>query len=140
METEQVLARLRGLGRRLTRQRYLVVEALLAGERPQSAEGIYQRCREKDRGISYPTIYRTLEMLVEAEVVRKLHFGGSKYWYEAAWQREHHHHLVCLECGAKEPIMVCPRELIAREAQRNQFKVLDHQFEILGICKDCQGR
>ena len=138
MDLEQVLAKLSNLGHRITRQRRLVAQIILADCCLQSAEDIYAKCRELDDSISYPTIYRTLDILVEAEMVRKLHFGGSRSWYEPLQRQEHHHHLVCRECGAKVPIAACPGQLIAQEARRNQFKVLDHQFEIVGICKDCQ--
>lgn len=138
MDTDLVLAKLSALGHRITRQRRLVVEVILADPCLQSAEDIYVKCRELDDSISYPTIYRTLDMLVETEMVRKLHFGGSKSWYESVQRQEHHHHLVCRECGVKVPIAACPEKLIAQEASRNRFKVLDHQFEIVGICKDCQ--
>lgn len=138
MDTEKVLARLDGLGHRITRQRKLVVEVVVGAACLLGADEVYQRCREQDDSISFPTIYRTLDILVDAEVVRKLHFGQGRSWFEWVGQEGHHHHLVCQECGAKLPIDSCPRELIRDVARRNQFKVMDHQFEILGICKECQ--
>ncbi|MDD2283388.1 MAG: Fur family transcriptional regulator [Eubacteriales bacterium] len=139
MDLEQIIAKLSARGHRITRQRRLVLEVILADPCLQSAEGIYGKCRELDDSISYPTIYRTLDMLVEAGVVRKLHFNQGKSWYELVENNLHHHHLVCSECGAKVPISACPLELLKEDLQRAQFRVLDHQFEILGICKDCQS-
>lgn len=140
MDTVKVLALLSSLGHRITKQRTVVVEVIFKSRCLQSAEDIYAKCRKRDDSISFPTIYRTLDTLVEAGVVKRLHFGEGRSWYEPSQQEGHHHHLVCQECGAKVPMTACPEELIRDEAQRNQFKVLDHQFEILGICRGCQGR
>lgn len=126
------------MGHRITRQRTLVVEVVMGSHCLLSAEEVYERCKEADASISFPTIYRTLDMLVEAGAVRRLHFGQGRSWFEPVKQEGHHHHLICRECGAKVPIALCPERLIQEAAQRNQFKVLDHQFEILGICKGCQ--
>lgn len=139
MDIHQVIALLSRLGHRITRQRRLVAETILDVPRLQSAEELFDRCRQVDSNISYPTIYRTLDMLVEAKVVRKLHFGQGRSWFEPAQLHGHHHHLVCQDCGAKVPFAACPDEIIRNEARRNGFKVLDHQFEILGICKGCQN-
>lgn len=139
METEIVLAKLSRDGYRITRQRMVIVDTILKGTCLQSAEEIYDRCKDLDSSISYPTIYRTLEMLVEAEVVRKLNFGQGRSWFEPVQQGgHHHHHLVCKECGLKVPMEVCPAQLIKSLAEKNKFQVLDHQFEILGLCWDCQ--
>lgn len=133
------LAKLSTLGYRITRQRRLVLEVIRANPCLQSAEDIYDKCRNIDSSISYPTIYRTLDILVEAGMVRKSHFNQGKSWYEASDNNLHHHHLLCKECGTKIPIKACPLGSLEADLQRTQFKVLDHQFEILGICKDCQS-
>jgi Fe2+ or Zn2+ uptake regulation protein len=139
MDVNQVLAYLSRLGHRITLQRRAVVAAIFATPCLQSVEEIYEKCKGLDRAISLPTIYRTLDILVEAEVVRKLHFGQGRSWFEpVARGGDHHHHLVCRECGMKTPMASCPQRLIEEEASRNQFVVLDHQFEILGICKGCR--
>lgn len=139
MEIEKVLTLLSRLGHRITRQRTMVVEVVLDSSCLQCAEDIYDKCRQLDDGISLPTIYRTLDMLVSAGVVRKLHFGQGRSWFEPIQQEGHHHHLVCRNCGAKAPVNTCPHQLIQEVARRNEFIVLDHQFEILGICRECQN-
>lgn len=140
MENQRGLAKLSTLGYRITRQRRLVLEVILAKSCLQSVEDIYARCRERDDSISYPTIYRTLDILVEAGMVRRTHFNQGKSWYEAVKSsNHHHHHFVCKDCGAKVAIPVCPMDLLEEDLRRAQFQVLEHQFELLGICKDCQS-
>lgn len=140
MTADEILAKLSQAGHRITRQRTVVVEIVADSACLQSAEEIYRRCKERDDSISFPTIYRTLDMLVESDVVRRLHFGRGRSWYEPVRRHGHHHHLACLECGAVAPVDACPGQLIREAAGRYGFKVLDHQFEILGICKECQEK
>lgn len=138
MDANGVLALLSRQGHRITPQRSLVVETICAADSLLCAEGILAKCRQRDQRISLPTVYRTLEMLTAAEVVRKQHFGQDRCWYEGICPGEHVHHLVCQKCGARTPLARCPSKLIIEEATRNQFKVLGHQFDITGVCKDCQ--
>lgn len=137
MDAEAVLGQLCGLGHRITPQRKLVVEVILGSPCLQTAEVIYRKCRERDESISYPTIYRTLDMLVTAKILRKVYLGDNRARYELVGAGEHRHRLLCCQCGAKVPID-CPRQHIAQEACRNHFVVLDHQLEIMGICQECQ--
>lgn len=141
MDIEHVWKHLSQRGYRKTRQRRLVVEAVSAGGCLQSAEEILQRCREQDANISFPTIYRTLEVLAEAGLVRRVNLGQGCTWFEPVRNSQgHHHHLVCTACGARQPIAACPRQLIEQEARRNRFKVLEHHFEIIGLCGACAAK
>lgn len=139
MDAEEALTQFSQHGYRITRQRRAVVEVMLESPCPKHAEEIFSKCRETDNSISFPTIYRTLDRLVEMGLVRKVYFGQGRSWFESTGVNEtKHHHLICSKCGAKVPFTARLREIIRQEARRNQFKVLDHRFEIMGICKDCQ--
>lgn len=137
MDIKQALARLNALGYRVTRQRRLVLEVIRANPCLQNVDDIFTQCRGRDESISYPTIYRTLDMLVEAGMARRTHFQG-KNWYEGVMS-SHHHHFVCTECGATVALAVCPLDFLKEDLRAAQFEVHEHQFELLGICKDCQS-
>src|SRR5690554_1393702 len=141
MDAHGVLTQLSQRGYRITRQRRVVVEAILETPCPKHAEEVFSKCKELDSSISFPTIYRTLGRLVEMGVVRKVYYGQDRSWFEPVQQSgaQHHHHLICSRCGAKVPFDACPKDIIRQQAVRNDFKVLGHKFEIMGICKECQG-
>ncbi|MTI96032.1 MAG: transcriptional repressor [Firmicutes bacterium] len=139
MGIDSLLAKLNRHGYRVTRQRKLVLMAIGENACLQSAEDIYERCRREDKSISMPTVYRTLEMLVELGQLRKLNYDSERAWFEPV-RGEHHHHMICQRCGAKAQISQCPGKLIDELAAANNFQVLDHRFEIFGICGSCRGK
>lgn len=139
MDAQAILLELNRRGHRITGQRQLVVEVLLAGPLPQSAAAIYARCQQRDGAISCPTVYRTLSLLAQARVLEKLPMEAGNVYQLLEKEQLHQHQLICQKCGARVLFNACPRQLIAREASRHQFRVLGHKFEIIGLCKDCQA-
>ena len=140
MDAQAILLELNQRGHRITDQRRLVVEVLLAGPLPQSAADIFDRCQQRDGAISCPTVYRTLGLLTQIQVLERLPTETGNVYQLAEKGQTHQHQLICQKCGVRVLFSACPRQLIAREACRYQFQVLGHRFEIIGLCKDCQAR
>ena len=93
-ELEQLL---RSRGYRLTNQRRTIVREL-EGSRHLSAEEIYDRVKGGYPELGLSTVYRTLDLLHELEIVRKEDFGEGYSRYELVTERMHHH-ARCRECG-----------------------------------------
>ncbi len=95
----QLPTALRGRGRRLTRQRQAIWEALVAEpDRHSSAEEIVAHVRGRLPAVNPSTVYRTLDVLVAEGLLLRTDLGADRAFYEPA--REHpHHHLVCEQCG-----------------------------------------
>jgi Fur family transcriptional regulator, ferric uptake regulator len=123
-----VVGRIRGLGYKATPQRLAVLRAL-AAEQHQSLGEIRARCPE----VGLVTIYRTLDLLSEIGVVRRLELGGGPR-YELA--EDHHHHLICESCGAVSEFERCPLDL--RRLRGMDFEVSSHTLEIYGRCAKCR--
>ncbi len=85
-------------GHRLTLQRMLVIEALHNAVRHISAEEIYEELHRRHPYANISTVYRTLELLKELELVTETDFGEGRVRYHVA-EKGHHHHLVCHSCG-----------------------------------------
>jgi Fur family ferric uptake transcriptional regulator len=91
---------LRSGGRRLTRQRQLIWEALTSEpDRHLSADELVERVRSELPRVNASTVYRTLDLLVEEGLVRRADLGRDRAFYEPAADHPHHH-LVCERCGA----------------------------------------
>lgn len=89
---------LRETGHRLTPQRMLVIEALHNADRHISAEELYEQLHGRYPYANISTVYRTLELLKELNLVTETDFGEGYVRYHVA-EKGHHHHLVCQTCG-----------------------------------------
>ena len=138
----EVELRLRSRNVRYTNGRRAVVDALSAAAGPMSAAELHVVI---GTAVPLSSLYRTLTVLEESEIVVP-HFGsrGITRYELAEWITGHHHHLVCTVCGAVEDIDV-PEEheadvsaVVARIAKLASFEPLDHVLEIEGICPKCR--
>ena len=85
---------------RRTSQRDAIIEAALGTHEHFSAEGLLEMARKSDPTVSRATIYRTLPLLVEAGLLREMHFGKDYKLYDPNFvDRPHHNHLICLDCN-----------------------------------------
>jgi Fur family ferric uptake transcriptional regulator len=89
---------LREKGHRLTPQRMLVIEALHNADKHISAEELYNQLHSRYPYANISTVYRTLELLKELNLVTEADFGEGCVRYHVA-EKGHHHHLVCQSCG-----------------------------------------
>ena len=136
----QVESRLGEHNVRYTRGRRAVIEALLSSDGPKSAA-------ELDGSLSdlpLSSLYRTLGVLESAGVVAPHHGSRGVTRYEIAdWLRGHHHHVVCIDCGAVEDIEIPERderlldEVIGAAAKSVAFEPVDHSLEIVVRCSNC---
>jgi len=85
-------------GYHLTPQRMLVIEALHRADGHISAEEIYEQLHSRYPYSNISTVYRTLELLKELNLVTETDFGDGRVRYHVA-EKGHHHHLVCYRCG-----------------------------------------
>lgn len=128
-------------GFKLTPQRELTVEVLLEKEKDHlSAEEIYLLVKAKNAGIGLATVYRTLEILTELQIINKLTFqdGIARYDLNMNDQKHQHHHLLCLKCGSIEEVKQDMLFEIELEIEKEyEFKVKDHRLTFHGLCKNC---
>lgn len=138
----EVEERLRRQEVRYTRGRRSVVNALADAAGPLSAAELHDSMVSS---VPLSSLYRTLTVLEEAEVVVP-HFGarGVTRYELAEWIKGHHHHFVCLECGAVEDIDVPPDletevgAAVAKIAHLARFAATSHVLEIEGMCRRCR--
>lgn len=125
----------------VTRPRDLVAETVLGSEDHLSVDAIARRLRERGLGVGTATIYRTLELLVKAGIVRAHEFGEGYRRYEPAAGEGGHEHLVCARCGR---VVEFANERLERMlpviADEYAFRHQRHRVEIFGTCRDCLQR
>jgi Fur family transcriptional regulator, ferric uptake regulator len=98
---------------------------------------------EMDRRLSAgrASVYRTLEQLEALHLVQKIDIGSEAAGYERLDPGEHHHHLVCEECGTLEPFADQGLErAIAAVSRASDFEVETHDVVLKGTCPSCARR
>ncbi|REF36123.1 Fur family transcriptional regulator [Thermasporomyces composti] len=133
---EELRAELRSRGYRLTPQRQLVLEAV---EELQHAtpEQILQVVRRKARGVNISTVYRTLELLEDLDLVTHTHLGDRAPTYHST-STPAHAHAVCRACGRVSEV---PPEAVERFAatllERYGFRLDIRHLAVFGECTEC---
>jgi len=86
-------------GLRRTSQREAIIDAAFSSEEHFTAEDLLLRARKIDPSVSRATVYRTLPLLVESELLKELDLKGDMTMYDPNFvERPHHNHLVCVDC------------------------------------------
>ncbi|MBI4235921.1 MAG: transcriptional repressor [Chloroflexi bacterium] len=121
---------------RATRSRRAVMEAVIPWAGLFSAEEL---CRALP-SVSRATVYRALAYLQEIGVVCRVPAGSGAPRYRTGSPR-HHHHLVCVRCGAVQDIARCDLDAIVRSiTDRFGYEPVDHRLEVYGRCATCCGQ
>jgi len=127
---------------KFTIQREVILETLYNSDEHLTPESLHHLIQNKypDLKTGIATIYRTLALLEDSNVVTSLSFGAQGKKYELG-AKEHHDHLICTECGSIT-------EFVDEDIEERQhtitnelgFKMSDHSMQIYGICSKCQTK
>jgi Fur family ferric uptake transcriptional regulator len=124
---------------RVTNQRRQILETFLETEGHLSAGQLYDLVRRKGIGVGYTTVYRTLGLLVDSGIARRIDLGEREALFEHEISHTHHDHLVCIKCGKSieffDPTI---EEMQRRIAEENRFTPQRHSLVIHGLCEQCR--
>jgi Fur family ferric uptake transcriptional regulator len=138
---QQIRTRLAEHDVRYTGGRRRVVEALALAEGPRSASELHD---DLDGEVPISSLYRSLAVMTDAGVLTHHHGLKGVTRYELAeWLVGHHHHLVCVDCGAVDDVELSPpveatlRSLVSEVVADRGFVATGHALEIDGRCPAC---
>jgi Fe2+ or Zn2+ uptake regulation protein len=137
---ETVLARLRAVGQRYTRNRRVLVEVLESADRPLTITETLQL-----RRLPQSSAYRNLAVLEQAKVVHRVTGSDEFARYELAEELtdHHHHHLICTSCGAIVDFTLPPslerilEATMVDVASDTMFRAERHRLDFIGTCQRC---
>jgi len=129
-------AKLRNKGYRSTQQRELILGALTGY--PRSVEEIMDALKKKLVSIDRVTVYRTLDCFVDLGIVGKTQFLDKTAKFELLNGEEHHHHLVCDNCGSVRDIAFDESDILKKVKSCSDFQVRTHTLEFFGLCANCK--
>jgi len=136
---KEVITILRRYGYKLTPQRRAVIRTIASSQDHLTPAALYQKVHYDYPSIGLVTIYRTIEILNKTGLICEVHAGGNCRSYLMRRPAEHHHHLLCSNCGLVVDFMNCDLgELEKKLSEETGFEMEDHLLEFLGICPACQ--
>jgi Fur family peroxide stress response transcriptional regulator len=131
-----IIDALRKKGFKATPQRIAICKAALQTSTHPTAQEIYKKVKEEYPTISLATVYKTLKVLKELNLVQELPFFQRKIRFDT--NTKPHINLVCLKCGAIKDLNDPAAQLIVDKLTNSAaFKVNGQRIDIYGICKKC---
>jgi len=127
---------------KFTIQREVILEMLYNSDEHLTPEGLHHLIQEKhpDLNTGIATVYRTLSLLEDSEMVTSLSFGAQGKKYELG-AKDHHDHIICTKCGSISEFVDEEIELRQKKiAEELGFAMQEHSMQIYGICKTCQTK
>jgi Fe2+ or Zn2+ uptake regulation protein len=136
--TEELISILHSRGQRVTPQRLAILRALRDHGAHATAEEICRAIRHDLPGTSVPTVYATLDLLVELGLARKLDLGLGSSRYDA--RTDPHQHSVCRSCGRVDDLeFQLDGKRLARAAEAATFHADGVELVVTGLCDECYG-
>lgn len=128
---------------RQTPERFAVLDEVYAGNGHFDADELHMRLKIKGERVSRATVYNTLDLLQDADLVIRHQFGQNQAKYEPAFSYRQHDHLICTDCD--EVFEFCdPRIQGIQEMVGDVFgfRIQSHSLHVYGICErdDCPNR
>jgi len=128
----QAVRKIEAAGKRATPERTLLIEIITANPHLDAGQ-IYRIARERHPHIGLATVYRTLNLLKDADLIRVIELGENHAHYEL--RDEEHIHLVCSVCGKILDVPAPPA--LDAIAEQHGFRAQTAHFEWIGVCADC---
>jgi Fur family ferric uptake transcriptional regulator len=123
------------LGLRQTRQRKIILDAVLSSPRHVDAETIALVAKTLDKSIGLATVYRTLKMMTDAKILIERRFTDARACFEFSDEEHHHDHLICNQCGEIVEFLDESIENRQVEIARNLgFNLVRHKMELFADC------
>jgi Fur family transcriptional regulator, ferric uptake regulator len=137
--TEHTLAILEGAGFRRGGARAAVVELLGRQSCCLTAQELFEGARRAGRPVGIASVYRVLELLTDLGLLQRVDVGDQAARYEPALPGgDHHHHVVCDDCGRVEAWKDEGLErAVSRVAGRVDYRIEAHEVVLRGLCADC---
>lgn len=120
-------------GMKMTEQRRVIARVLSEAADHPDVEEVYRRATQIDPRISIATVYRTVRLFEEADILERHDFGDGRARYEEA-PDEHHDHLIDMQSGRVIEFHSDEIEALQREiARRFGFRLIGHRLELYGV-------
>ena len=126
-------------GMKMTEQRRVIARVLSSADDHPDVEEVHRRASELDSHISIATVYRTVRLFEEANILERHDFGDGRARYEEV-SEEHHDHLIDIQSGRVIEFQNQEIETLQVEiAEKHGMKLVGHRLELYGVPLDRAG-
>lgn len=124
--------------RRVSPQRERIATAVDAMGRAFTIEELATCVQERDAGTAVATVYRAVAAMEDSGYVARVGDSDGHVLYARCVISDHHHHLVCTECGAVAHA-ACPMDTgVLASAKQQGFVITRHEITLYGLCRTCR--
>jgi Fur family ferric uptake transcriptional regulator len=122
---------------RITPERFEVMDSALDYEGHFGADDLYILMKNQNATVSRATVYKTLELLVQCNLISRRNFGDNLTRYESNFKKQSHDHLICMDCGrivefSDDRIKDFPNQISSELG----FNLESYSFNIFARCKN----
>ena len=123
----------------LTKQRQTVLQVIRESDKHLTANEVFDDARRLMPGISFATVYNSLNYLKKEGLIGEIKFGMDANLYDRKLTR--HDHALCNRCGKLVDLeLSIPNELLEEAANRSKFKPDTIELTLRGLCPECSGQ
>ncbi|MDP2183244.1 MAG: transcriptional repressor [Actinomycetota bacterium] len=124
--------------KRTSPQRERIAAAVDGMSRAFTIEELARRVRARDTGTAVATVYRAVAAMEDSGYLARVGESGGHALYARCVVDDHHHHLVCTECGAVAHA-ACPLDAgVLASVERQGFVITRHEITMYGLCRTCR--
>jgi Fur family transcriptional regulator, ferric uptake regulator len=129
---------------RITPERFEVLDAALEHNGHFGADDLFIQLKNINSKVSRATVYNTLELLAQCELLSKRNFGDNLNRYESNFKKQTHDHLICVDCGKIVEFSDIRLNKIPKEiSEKLGYEMDSYSFNIFARCKnkkECKNR
>ena len=132
---------LKGKKLKYTKERKDIIKAIVRLQKHFDVEDIFRQLRKQKSSVSLATVYRSIPLLIESGLITETTQFQDKIEYEKIYNKPHHYHLICINCGKIIEFNNKDIEKLQQEiCLKYNFKATEHRLEIKGYCEKCQQK
>ena len=126
---------LRKNNHRITNVRFLILDSALSMKNHFDADELYNKMRKDFIRVSRATVYTTLELMNECNILTKHNFKGDRARYETKFGRKNHYHIICLNCNKIiEFENTSIEKTLSKLCNDKDLKLIDHSIQVFAAC------